>query len=117
MHELSIAVALLDAAQAEARSHHAERIVRLKCRVGAARQIMPDLLQDAFAVAREGSLAAGAVLDVETVGMTLKCRACGTQQELQGWQFTCPACGSEQVELSGGDMLELSSIELEVPGD
>lgn len=117
MHELSIAVALLDAARAEARARGAVRIVSLTCRVGVTRHIEPDMLREAFAVARENTPAASAALHVDTVGMTLTCLSCGECRKLDTWSFTCPSCGSSEVQLTGGNELELSSLELEVPDD
>lgn len=117
MHELSIAVALLEAARGEAESRGSTRIVKLRCRVGVARQVIPDMLRDAFEIAREGTPASDAALEVETVGMNLSCRSCGETRRLDTWAFECPACGSSDVALSGGDELELCAIELEVPDD
>ena len=117
MHELSIAVALLDAARAEAEARGASRIVRLTCRIGVARHVEPDMLREAFAVARENTPAAEVDLQVETVGMTLTCNDCGACRHLDTWAFTCPTCGGDHVQLTGGDELELSSLELEVPDD
>ena len=114
MHELSIAQSILEVAQAEARRHGAARIVRILCRIGCLRQAHTSLLGEAFDLAKTGTLAADAKLTVETVGMGLDCSGCGTHTELEGWRFDCPGCGSTAVQLSGGDELELTSMDLEV---
>ena len=117
MHELTVAQSLVDMAVAEAGRHGATRITRIACRIGRLRAVDDSLLHEAFAIAREGGVAANAELEIGSVGMALKCPACGRETQLDGWQFDCPECGSSDVTLSGGDELELSSIDVEVPDE
>jgi hydrogenase nickel incorporation protein HypA/HybF len=114
MHELSIALSILEVAESEARRHGAARITCIRCRIGCLRQAHASLLAEAFDLAKVGTLAGDAALTVETAGMRLGCSACGGQTDLDGWAFECPDCGSRAVELSGGDQLELTSLDLEV---
>jgi hydrogenase nickel incorporation protein HypA/HybF len=115
VHELSIVLAILDEAAAQAERHGAARITRIKIRVGRLRQVDPTLLAEAFELARHGTLAADATLDASYFGMELACNACSLKTELETWAFECPECGSPDVRLSGGDELELTSMDLEVP--
>ena len=117
MHELSIAYSIIETAEAEAKKHGAVGIVRLYCRIGCLRQVQPSLLQDVFDLAKVDTMAANAVLETTTVGMLLHCKACGRESQLDGWQFDCPLCASREIQLSGGDDLELTSLELEINGD
>ena len=114
MHELSIALSILEVAESEARRHGAARIKCIRCRIGCLRQVQARLLAEAFDLAKVGTMAAEAALTVDTVGMHLGCSACGGQTDLDGWAFQCPDCGSRAVQLSGGDQLELTSLDLEV---
>lgn len=114
MHELTIARLLVEAAEEEARRHSAVAVTRIDCRIGRLRQVDGSLLQEAFDVARGGSLASGAALTVTPVGMRLACRACEHTEDLEDWRFDCPQCFSNDVELSGGDELELTSLGLAV---
>lgn len=117
MHELSIITALLDVVTREGAQRGVQRITRLNCRVGCLRQADPSMMQDAFAAARVGTLAETATLVVAIDGMILDCRNCGVRSQLGGWQFDCPICGSTEVGLTGGDELELTSMEGEVGDD
>ena len=114
MHELSIALSILEVAEDEARRHGAAKITRVRCRIGCLRQAHTSLLAEAFDLAKVGTMAAEAVLTIETVGTHLGCSACGRETDLDGWAFECPDCGSRAVQLSGGDQLELTSLDLEV---
>ncbi|MGB9624652.1 MAG: hydrogenase maturation nickel metallochaperone HypA [Phycisphaerae bacterium] len=114
MHEFAVAAELVEAALREAQQRHARRIERLECRVGAMRQIVPEMLVDAFALAAEGTPAEGAVLDVKTVALIVICRACGSRCEQREWTYRCPVCGSPDIRLEGGDELLLASVTLEI---
>jgi|CXWL01.1.fsa_nt_gi hydrogenase nickel incorporation protein HypA/HybF len=117
MHELGIACALVEAAEAEARKQNACRVLGVSCRIGAIRLVCPEALREGFALAAIGTLAAGAALHLTAVGMMLECADCACKEELPDWAFECPCCHSVHVRLSGGNDLELTSIELEVQGD
>ena len=117
MHEVSFAQGILKAALKEANAYNALRITRIVCRVGRLRQVEDSLLQDAFAIIKEGTLAATASLEVTYVGTDLDCSACGANEKLTSWRFDCPKCGSCAVKLTGGDDMELTSIEAEVPDE
>lgn len=113
MHELTVAMALVDAAEAEARRVGATRISRIGCRIGLLRQVDADLLREAFAVARRGATA-NATLEVQTDGLRLRCRTCGVECQVDAFAAWCPRCRSEDVELRGGDALELTTLDLEL---
>ena len=117
MHELSVVASLLDVARVEAARHGAARISRIHCRIGVLRQVDPWLLREAFETAKGDSPASSADLVVTSVGTTLTCRDCRGRTELDTWRFDCPACGSTHVFLAGGDEIELTSLELELPDD
>jgi hydrogenase nickel incorporation protein HypA/HybF len=117
MHELTIVDSLVAAAVDEAQRRGAKRIVQINCRIGRLRQVNQQLLREVFEIARLGSAASAAVLDVTYGGTRLTCRDCAHCVDLDDWRFDCPRCGSSNVELSGGDEIELTSLELEVPDD
>ena len=117
MHEFAIAQSLVDAASTEARQAGACRVTALTCRIGALRQVHSDLLVDAFEMAAEGSLCRGARLTVESTFMQATCPVCGDRYPVRDWEWTSPCCGAEGGEISGGDELELVSIEAEVEDD
>jgi len=73
MHELSIAVSLVDAICEELPKLGAVSIRSVRIRVGALSGVVPDALTFAFDVAADGSRVAGARLDIEaTAGRELE---------------------------------------------
>jgi hydrogenase nickel incorporation protein HypA/HybF len=109
MHELSIARALVAAAERHAAGR---RVAVVRLRVGALRQVVPEALDFAFPLAARGTLCEGARLEQELVPARLRC--CGRTWPLERPDFRCPACGG-RAEPAGGEELELESIEVEEP--
>lgn len=113
MHELSVAMALVEAAVSEARAAGALRVTRVGCRIGILRQVNAELLREAFNMARHG-VTAEAALDVHTDGLALLCRGCGHSCGVSEFTHRCPKCHGDDIALSGGDALELTTLELDL---
>jgi hydrogenase nickel incorporation protein HypA/HybF len=110
MHELALAQAILAIATAHA---DGARICSVEVRVGHLRQVVPDALTFNFALVAQGTSAAGAELVIEEVPVSGRCRACGACAQLPGWPLRCPECGALDVEVIGGQELEVSALEVE----
>jgi hydrogenase nickel incorporation protein HypA/HybF len=110
MHELSIAGALVDIAQ-----RHAEgrRVARVEVSVGHLRQVVPDVLAFAFELCAQGTVVERAELVLTEVPAAGVCRHCGAQTPLPAFPWACAACGSADVELTGGEELQVDALELE----
>ena len=111
MHELSIARQLLDIVAEAAAQHELKRVRRLRVVVGALGNVVPEALEFAFDVAGEGTIAAGAELEIVEVPVTVRCNACSAESRLEDFAFLCPACGSLDVTVLKGNELYLDSIE------
>ena len=115
VHEFAIVQSLIAAATTEATRARATRITKLVCRIGSLRQVDDRLMQEAFEIARAETLCAESELVVEKVAMRAFCANCRDRFPVQDWDWRCPACGQEGEASSGGDELELVSIDAEVP--
>jgi len=113
MHELSLARALVELAAEHAARAGAVRVTRLIGRIGALRQIDDALIQEAFDVAREGTVCAAAALEIERVPLRAHCAQCRHEFVVENWRWNCPECQRVGAPLPGGDELELVSIEAE----
>ena len=114
MHEFAIAQSLVEAASAEAQRAGAQRVIALHCRIGVLRQVNDDVLREAFAMARAGTRCADSELRIDKTYMRANCQPCNQEFAIRDWNWTCPRCGAEGGGVSGGDELELISIEAEV---
>ncbi len=114
MHQFAVAQSLIEAATAEAARLEAVRVTRLSCRIGAMRQIDGWLMNEAFAIAAAGTICASAALSIEKTYMQATCRACRRRFPIRDWIWTCPTCGAEGENPTGGDELALVSLDADV---
>lgn len=115
MHEMSIAIALVEQLEALASEHGIDRIESATVRAGILRQIVPEALDAAFAVAAQGTRADGAQLTVEVAPAVALCRCCARRFRPQLDCFLCPACGQADVELLEGNHIVLASVTCQEP--
>lgn len=111
MHELSIANALL---QIALRNADGRRVARVEVSVGHLRQVVPDALVFAFGLCAEGTAAEGAELVLSEVPAHGRCRGCGAETPLAEFPWACSRCGGGDIELTGGEELQVEALELEV---
>lgn len=109
MHELALARAILDTAAAHA---DGRRVRRVEVTVGALRQVVPGSLRFGFEALSAGTACEGATLQLRTAPARLRC-ACGAEWELAELSFLCPRCGGRDTEVTGGEELQVESIEVE----
>jgi len=111
MHELSICAALLRRVEALAASK-AGRVSAVRVTAGPLSGVEPDLLAQAFRVARTGTRASTAELIIERAPVRIRCLRCRHETETAANALTCPACGGERTQLLSGDELLLTGIDL-----
>jgi len=113
MHEFSIAEAILQVAREEADRHGGGRVRTVRCRIGIMRQVVPELLVEAFAHLAAEAGWGGASLDIQTAPVRVRCGACGGATPSEVVRFDCPLCGAVDVRLEDGDELEVTGLTLE----
>jgi len=115
MHELSMCQALIATAkrQLAARPEYSgKRLAGLTVSVGALSGCEPDLLAHMFPHASKGTIAEGAVLEIEFQAVEVACDDCSERRSVAANQLCCPACGSPRVTLCAGDGVFLTNMSL-----
>jgi hydrogenase nickel incorporation protein HypA/HybF len=112
MHEAGLMQEVLEIAERHARRHGATRIERLTLRLGPLAGVVPEALRFAFDALSAGTLAAGAVLDVEEVPLVCRCLACEHTFTPPDWVFLCPECGTLTDQVCQGREFEVASLEI-----
>ena len=113
MHELALCQALIDQVDRVARQKSARRVVSITVSVGPLSGAEPKLLEHAYAVAAAGTVAEHAVLYVETVPVTVRCRSCRAETVAAPNRLLCGACQGWQVDVIAGDEMLLQRVEIE----
>jgi hydrogenase nickel incorporation protein HypA/HybF len=112
VHELAIAEDII--ALVAARSAGAA-VARIVVEVGRLSAVVPDALRFCFDLATEGTIAAGAKLEIiETPGLG-RCRACQADVVLERPFGRC-ACGSTDLDWVGGEALIVKAFEIATDG-
>jgi len=113
MHELSIAVGIVDAAADEAQ-RRGVRVSAVHLRLGALSGVVKDALLFAWEVACRDTLLEGAQLAVEDVPIVVFCPRCNQPRELTSLQsFACPQCHTPTMDIRQGKELEVFALEVE----
>lgn len=111
MHELSICQAMLDQVDAIARAHGARQVEEITVAVGPLSGVEPDLLGNAFELARRGCCAQAA-LRFEPAPVRVHCDDCGAEAECRPNALVCSACGGWRTHVVSGDQLLLLRVRL-----
>lgn len=111
MHETAIVEGLIRILERQAAAHGAERILRVRVKVGRLRAVEPAQLSACFEMFAEGTVAEGATLAIEEIPVRGACRACGTEFEVPRYRFECPRCGGNDIEVVQGQELYIESFD------
>jgi hydrogenase nickel incorporation protein HypA/HybF len=113
MHELSIALNLIDGV-IELAAGHPGTVRAVHIRLGARSGVVAEALESAFVIARHGTCLEHAELKVEKVPARGRCGECHTEYLLlsDAW-VVCAVCGSPVCEVVGGRELEITALEME----
>ena len=114
MHEISIIAGLFETLLEQARDHNARGVTAVRLKVGLLSGIVPELLASAFDMYKKGTIAENAALEVETVPLGVRCRACGAESRKEDFVLACPSCASPDLEIVQGTEIVLEKIELEI---
>ncbi|GAC1304999.1 MAG: hydrogenase maturation nickel metallochaperone HypA [Vulcanimicrobiaceae bacterium] len=113
MHELSIALGLLDAVGAAAEREGATRVSSVRLRLGRMSGIARDALLFSWELARADTLASDARLLIDDVAVAVWCRDCGCERAVrEGEGLTCAACGAIAPQIVRGREIELIAMEV-----
>ena len=113
MHELSIAISMIDQIMEESdnRGGLAVEVVHLK--LGIFSGIDKEALLFAYELACEGSPLAGSKLVIETIPLVIYCDTCQKDRTPPSvYQLSCPECGNPGQKIVTGREIEVASLEV-----
>lgn len=114
MHELSIALSLLDVVAEEARRHGDVRVLAVHLELGPLAGIVKETLVSAFELAREGSAFVDTQLIIEETPLLGQCPSCQTVRPLVSVQeLCCIECGTSTPEVTSGRQLNVIAMEIQ----
>ncbi len=112
MHELSIAMSIVEMAQEEA-DLRGVTIDAVHIEVGPLSGVVAEALLFSYEVACYGTPLEGSQLLIKEVPIEVYCPACDAQKTLTSMQwFYCPECGSPTSEVVHGKELMITALEV-----
>jgi hydrogenase nickel incorporation protein HypA/HybF len=114
VHELSIAMSIVELAEQESQRRGGLDITAIHLRLGLLSGVVKEALLFAYEIARQNTPLAQSQLVVEEVPGVIYCPQCQTRRPVTSSQwYQCTECGSLGSELLEGKELELVSLEVE----
>lgn len=113
MHELSIAMSIVEMAQEESDRRGGVQVNSVHLKLGALSGVVEDALLSSYEIVSEDTPLKGSRLLIEYVPVTVYCANCRCAQRLNSIQcFSCPACGTPTPEILSGRELEVVALEI-----
>jgi len=114
VHELSIAMSIIDIACEEAHRLAAQRVRAVHLKLGQLSGVVRRALESAYEMAVEQSEISGARLVIEEVPVAIYCRRCDGERPARSIQeMCCATCGEPSYEVVRGRDLEVVRMEID----
>lgn len=114
MHELSIAMSIIDECARQARGHGSDKVNTVFLKLGPLSGVVADALRFSYELACEGTALAGSTLVIVEVPVVVYCETCKAEKTLPSIQhFSCPTCHNSTPKVLSGRELQISAIEIE----
>jgi len=113
MHELSIAISLVELPVEELERQGGGRVAAVRLKLGPLSGVVKEALLSAYEVACEQSPLAGSRLFIEDLPIEVFCPHCGCDREVESMQdMRCRVCGTRSAQVVRGRELELVVLEI-----
>ena len=113
MHELSVALSIVDLAREEG-ERIGGRVCAVHIRVGALAGVVREALEFSYGVACQDTALEGSRLVIDEVPVRVFCPTCRAERVLRSAQLLCCAeCGTPTPDVRDGRGLELVALEVE----
>lgn len=113
MHELAIAESIVDVVTARAAECKAQRVSRVRLRIGEATSIVHDSLIFSFEmVASFDPVLTGAQLVIDSVPHRARCRHCEQEFAVIHFIAQCPTCETWDTDIISGTEFQVLEMEI-----
>lgn len=114
MHELSIALSIIERAEEEVLRQGGGRVYAVHLRLGPLSGVVKEALLFSYELACEGTLLEGSRLLIENVPVSIECPQCRAERPAVSLQsLQCKQCGTPATGVLRGAELEVSALEMQ----
>ncbi len=113
MHELSIALSMIDGVLEESQKRGGLRVDAVHLRIGELSGVDKEALTFSYGLACEGTPLQGSRLVIENVPVFIRCPICGKERQPPSLQeLYCPDCRTPAQDIIRGREIELAALEV-----
>jgi len=113
MHELSIALSIIEGATEEAQKHNGAKVEAVHLKLGKLSGVVKDALLFSWEIACQGTTLEGSRLEITEISVVVHCENCKTDRTLAEINnFSCPVCNAPTSEVLQGRELEVTALEI-----
>ncbi|MFZ3341651.1 MAG: hydrogenase maturation nickel metallochaperone HypA [Terriglobales bacterium] len=113
MHELSIAMSIVELAEEEV-ERRGVQVIAVHLKLGALSGVVKEALLSCYEMACENTALQGSRLVIEEIPVVVFCPLCQAQRQLSSVQlFCCSECNTPCSEIVQGKELEVTALEIE----
>lgn len=114
MHELSIAMSIIDMINEETPKLGGRKVDAVHLRIGRLSGVVHDALRSSFELATEQTELAGLRLVIEDVAIQVQCPVCGAPRRIRSNQdFRCVECDTPSADVVAGREMLVTALELQ----
>lgn len=113
MHELSIAMSIIEIAEENARNANASVISEIELEIGTQSGVVLDALEFAMESATKDTMLESAEIKINTIAAKSKCSKCIHEFYIEDIFTACPECGNPFCEVIQGRELKVKSLKVE----
>ena len=104
---------MIDLAIEHAVRENANSILSITVEIGAISGVIPEAVEFAFDVCTKGTLAEGASLDIHHIAGQGHCLDCNQHSVIDAPTHVCPLCGSLSLEITQGQEMKFTEMEID----
>jgi len=113
MHELSIALSIVESAEEAARNNGASLISKVEVEIGTMAGVETDALLFAWDSVIQNTMAQNAPLIIHSIQAMANCTECGKDFPIDNYFTECPQCKSFRYQVTRGRELKVSSLTID----
>jgi hydrogenase nickel incorporation protein HypA/HybF len=113
MHEQSIVESFLNLSLEHARQADANRILKIYLVVGELSGVVDEAVDFYFRFLAKNTIASDAVIDYRHIPARFRCRKCGHIFQPEKFDYICPECKEQQIDIIAGRELYIDRLEVD----
>ena len=113
MHELSIALSMIEMATEESNKRGGAKVDAVHLKLGRLSGVVKDALLFSWEIACQGTTLEGSRLEIKEIPVVVHCENCKIDRTLEEINnFSCPVCNEPTPEVMQGRELEVTALEI-----